>query len=170
MSRHPLRRKAILVRSLNLKVNKHFTVPLFTFAIVLGLLNGCATEQNSSTSSQPEPAVSKPLRLGGQCVGISKFHLDEMKKLNLQGRRYLYYCNLCNPKSKNPDNPRTIVQLSSSRYDDTTWTFNFGEGRPVDAADIYIESTPNHFLSLSKLISCSATLQKEIWDMKSKKK
>ncbi len=153
-----------------MKVNKHFSVLIFILAIVLALLNGCATEQQPTTYSQPDPVVSKVPKLGGQCVGISKFHLEEMKKLKLQGRRYLYYCNLCNPKSKNPDNPRTILQLSSSRYDDTTWTFNFGEGRPLDAADIYIESTPNHFLSLSKLISCSATLQKEIWDMKSKKK
>ena len=153
-----------------MKVNKPFSAPFFTLAAVLFLLNGCATEQKSTPYSQPEPAVSKQLRLGGQCVGISKFHVDEIKKLNLQGRRYLYYCNLCNQKSKNPDNPRTILQLSTSRYDDTTWTFNFGEGRPLDAADIYVESTPNQFLSLSKLISCSASLQKDTWLMKSKKK
>ena len=147
---------------------------LFSVILLIALLSGCATEQsypNQDTSYTPPPTTSyKPPKLAGQCVGISKYNVDEMKRLPLQGRRYLYYCNLCVPKKKNPENPRKIVQVSYSRYDDTTWTFNFGDGYPLDAADIYVESNTNQFMNLSKFIGCPATNIQNEWDIKAKKK
>ena len=147
---------------------------LLLVSLLIGLLSGCATEQsypNQNTSYTPPPTTSyKPPKLPGQCTGITKYNMDEMKRLPLQGRRYVYYCNLCTPKKKNPENPRTILQISYSRYDENTWTFNFGDGYPVDAADIYVESNPNQFLNLSKFIGCPAPNIQNEWVIKTKKK
>ena len=129
-------------------------------SLSIALLSACVSEQSypSQEPTYTPPATSyKAQKLAGQCVGISKSSVDTMKGLQLQGRRYMHYCIICGDRKA--ENPRVIPTISYARYDDTTWTFTFGEGYAVDAADIYVESklNSNQFLNLSKLIGCPAS-------------
>ena len=140
----------------------------------IALLNACASDsvyptQDVSPQTQTRNYSVAKQRHTGDCVDLNQSNIDKLKALPLQGRRYLYYCHLCNPKKK-PDNPRIIPQIAYTRYDETTWNFNFGYSYPIDAADIYVEGNLNQFLSLSKLINCPVSNIPNEWDMRSKKR
>ncbi|MFM2434618.1 MAG: hypothetical protein RL063_597 [Pseudomonadota bacterium] len=144
---------------------------LLWLTLLIALLNACASEQSVPSQNAPTtPPVNtyKAPKLPGQCVGISKSNVDEMKRLQLQGRRYMHYCIICNDKKA--DNPRIIPTVTYTRYDDTTWTFNFGDGYPIDAADTYVELKANQFPNLSRLIGCPAANINNELVIKGKKK
>lgn len=135
-------------------------MPLIFLCMLALLLNACAAEQaspNQNNVYQSTPlTTTKAPSLKGQCVGLSQSNINAIKKLQLPNRRYMYYCIPCGDKKAK--NPLIIPTVAFVRYDENTWTFNFGDGYSVDAADIYIESkaNSNQFLNLSKLIGCPA--------------
>ncbi|MBU3617281.1 hypothetical protein [Polynucleobacter sp. JS-Polo-80-F4] len=91
----------------------------------------------------------------GQCQAITEGSVNAMKRLSLEGKRYAHYCKNC--ISTEVSGPFRIERVVYQPVTNISWFFKFNSGAGLDAANIYIETSPGHFYNLSKLIGCPAT-------------
>lgn len=96
----------------------------------------------------------------GQCTALTKTNIDVIKKMNLVGKRYVYYCKICNDKE--PVGPYTFGTITYVQPTKISWFFGPDKSRSYDAANIYVETSKNKFYNLAKLVGCPAKASTEI--------
>lgn len=96
----------------------------------------------------------------GQCTALNKANIDSIKRMNLEGKRYVYYCKICNDKE--PIGPYKFGSIVHVQQTKIAWFFGPDKNRSYDAANIYVETSPNKFYNLAKLVGCPAKASTEI--------
>lgn len=131
---------------------------LIILALIATSLLGCASKKGTYVSGVYDPDLEYA---PGQCVALLKTNIDAARRQNLEGKRYLYYCKVCNDKE--PQGPYTFGTISYAQATKVSWFMGPDKNKSYDAANIYIEISPNRFYNLAKLIGCPAKSSTEIY-------
>lgn len=124
----------------------------FAIAIISLAFVGCASKRGAYVSGVYDPDLDLRKDLEDQCVALNQSNVETLKRMNLTGKRWAYYCKSCNDKQ--PQGPYKFGAITYSKQTKMTWFFGPDSNSVYHAARMYVEIEPNRFYSLAKLINC----------------
>jgi hypothetical protein len=113
---------------------------------------GCTSHRGGWVSGTYDPDLDLKPEFDNQCTALSQKNIDMIKKMRLPGKRWVGYCKSCNDKE--PTGPWTFGPIIYTQRTKIAWIFGPDKDSVYHAARMYVETDPNKFYSLAKLIGC----------------